>query len=78
MNKQELVDAIVAKNPEITKKLAGEVLGATLDAISDALAKGDSVQLIGFGTFEVKAVGVTVFLPTNGSVKLSIHKIYSL
>jgi len=55
MNKQELVDAIVAKNPEVTKKLAGEVLGATLDAISDALAKGDSVQLIGFGTFEVRA-----------------------
>lgn len=60
MNKQELVDAIVAKNPEVTKKLAGEVLGATLDAISDALAKGDSVQLIGFGTFEVKATSARI------------------
>jgi nucleoid DNA-binding protein len=54
MNKQELVDAIVTKNPEITKKAAGEAINATLEAISEALAKGDSVQLIGFGTFEVR------------------------
>lgn len=55
MNKQELVDAIVTKNPDLTKKAASEAINATLDAISEALAKGESVQLIGFGTFEVRA-----------------------
>lgn len=54
MNKQELIDAIVAATPSLTKKAAGEAVNATLDAISDALAKGDTVQLIGFGTFEVR------------------------
>lgn len=55
MNKLELIDAIVAATPSLTKKAAGEALNATLEAIGDALAKGDSVQLIGFGTFEVRA-----------------------
>lgn len=54
MNKQELIDAIVAAQPNLTKKAAGEAVNATLDAISNALAKGDNVQLIGFGTFEVR------------------------
>lgn len=53
MNKVELVDAMVAGNGALTKKAAGEALGAVLGAIGDALAKGDSVQLIGFGTFFV-------------------------
>ena len=55
MNKEDLVNAIVAGNPSLTKKAAGEVLNTTLEAIGGALSKGDSVQLIGFGTFEVRA-----------------------
>jgi len=54
MNKQELVDAIAQAQPNLTKKAIGEALNATLDAIGNALAKGDSVQLVGFGTFEVR------------------------
>lgn len=54
MNKQELVDAIVAATPDLSKKSAGEALNAALEAISGALEKGESVQLIGFGTFEVR------------------------
>ena len=53
MNKTELVTAI-AEKAEMTKKDAECALSATLDVITDALKKGDSVQLIGFGTFEVR------------------------
>jgi len=52
MNKGELV-AKLAKDG-LTKKDAGIAVDAVLTAISDALAKGDAVQLIGFGTFAVK------------------------
>ncbi len=53
MTKAELVDAI-AKKTGLTKKDAGAALEATLDAITAALKKGKKVQLIGFGTFEVR------------------------
>ena len=53
MNKTELI-AAVANKTGITKKDAGDVLNAFLDAIKDAMASGDKVQLIGFGTFEAK------------------------
>ena len=54
MNKQELISAI-AQNAEISKADAGKALAATIDAITKAMAKGDKVQLVGFGTFEVRA-----------------------
>lgn len=54
MNKTELIDAI-AEKADITKIAAKTALEATLSAISDSLAKGDSVQLVGFGTFKVNA-----------------------
>jgi len=50
MNKSELIDAVATKTG-LTKKDAGAALDATLASITDALSKGDSVQLIGFGTF---------------------------
>ena len=52
MNKMELV-AAVAKNADLSKKDADAAVKAVFDAISEALAEGDRVQLIGFGTFEV-------------------------
>ena len=52
MIKGELINEIAKAG--LTKKDAGVALEATLNAISDALAKGDSVSLIGFGTFSVK------------------------
>lgn len=54
MNKQELISAI-AQDAEISKADAGKALAATIDAITKAMAKGDKVQLVGFGTFEVRA-----------------------
>ena len=53
MNKTDLVN-VVAAEANLSKKDAEAALNATLAAISDALKNGDKVQLIGFGTFEVK------------------------
>ncbi|MCQ2385209.1 MAG: HU family DNA-binding protein [Clostridia bacterium] len=53
MNKTQLVD-VVAKATELKKKDAEVAVAAVLDAVANALADGDKVQLIGFGSFEVK------------------------
>jgi DNA-binding protein HU-beta len=52
MNKTELVEAI-AKEADISKAAAARALDAATAAITGALKKGDSVTLIGFGTFKV-------------------------
>ena len=54
MNKTELV-AAVAEKTGLTKKDAERVINATVDTITESLAKGDKVQVSGFGIFEVKA-----------------------
>ena len=53
MNKTELI-AAVAQNAGLTKKDAERVINATFEAISASLAKGDKVQVSGFGIFDVK------------------------
>lgn len=53
MNKSELIDA-VAESADISKAAAGRAVDAMVDAISGALKAGDSVALIGFGTFTVR------------------------
>ena len=53
MNKSELI-ASVAESAALSKKDAEKVINAVVDTISTALAEGDKVQLIGFGTFEVR------------------------
>ncbi len=55
MNKTDLVN-VVAAETNLNKKQAEEAVNATLAAIANALKSGDKVQLIGFGTFEVKDV----------------------
>lgn len=52
MNKTELIDAI-AQQAELSKAEATRALNATLDTIQSSLSQGDSVSLIGFGTFAV-------------------------
>ena len=52
MNKTELIDQI-ATAADISKAAAGRALDATVEAIKGALQAGDSVNLIGFGTFYV-------------------------
>lgn len=53
MNKNKLV-AIIAEKSGLTRKDAEAALNAYTDAVTEALRDGDSVQMIGFGTFEVK------------------------
>ncbi|WP_134701723.1 HU family DNA-binding protein [Ammoniphilus sp. YIM 78166] len=53
MNKTELV-AYVAESAELTKKDAAKVVDAVFEAIETSLKKGEKVQLIGFGNFEVR------------------------
>ena len=53
MNKADLID-MVASETGSTKVDAAKALDAVVDAVTGALAKGDSVSLVGFGTFSVR------------------------
>ena len=53
MNKSDLVDA-VASRADMTKAEAGRAVDAVLGSVGDALGHGDSVSLVGFGTFSVR------------------------
>ncbi len=52
MNKTELINAI-AEKAELSKKDADKALKAFVDVVAEELKKGEKVQLVGFGTFEV-------------------------
>ncbi len=56
MNKTELVAAVASK-AELSKKDAEAAVAAVIASITDALKAGDKVQLVGFGTFEVRERG---------------------
>ena len=53
MNKTELI-AAVAEKADLSKKDAEAAITAAVDAITEALTQGEKVQLVGFGSFEVK------------------------
>lgn len=53
MNKTELIDA-VADEAEVSKAEAGRAVDAVISSITKALKKGDTVTLVGFGTFQVR------------------------
>lgn len=53
MNKTELVDAVATKT-ELTKQDSKKAVDALFETISNTLAKEEKIQLIGFGTFEVR------------------------
>ena len=75
MNKGELVAALAAKT-ELTKKDSETALNGLVEVISEALTKGEKVQLIGFGTFEAKSRPARVARnPRTGeSVKIAASK----
>jgi DNA-binding protein HU-beta len=72
MNKSELI-SVVAEKTGLTKKDTEKVVNAVFDGIGEALAKGEKVQVIGFGTFDVRsrkaregrnpATGATIQIP---------------
>ncbi|MDK2801580.1 MAG: DNA-binding protein HU-beta [Clostridiales bacterium] len=53
MNKAELV-ASMAEKSEMSKKDAEKALNSFIESVQEALVKGDKVQLVGFGSFEVR------------------------
>jgi DNA-binding protein HU-beta len=68
MNKTELID-IIAKDAELSKAAAGTVLNAITSIIVKAVAQGDTVTLIGFGTFKSsKRAARTGRNPATGAV----------
>ena len=71
MNKAELISAVAA-NADVSKKEAETVIAAALDVITAALQEGEKVQLVGFGSFEVKkrAARVGRNPPTKEAVEI--------
>jgi len=53
MNKTEFINAVAEKG-DLDKKTAEKAVAAVFGAVTDALKAGDKIQLVGFGTFEVK------------------------
>jgi DNA-binding protein HU-beta len=76
MNKGQLIDSI-AKEAGLSKVDSGKALAATINAISKALKKGDSVSLIGFGSFKVaKRAARTGRNPQTGkTIKIAAKKV---
>ena len=71
MNKSELIDQIAEKSG-LTKVDAKKALDATVDAIKEALAAGDKVALIGFGTFSVGVRAAREGINPRDKVKIQI------
>ena len=66
MNKTELVAAL-AEKAEVSKKDAEKVLNAFLETVQETVKKGDKIQLVGFGSFEVRERAARVGKnPQNG------------
>ena len=73
MNKTEFIAAVAAK-AELTKKDAEKAVDAVLATITDTLAKGDKVTLIGFGTFEAKDVAAKTTMSFGKKTTTPAHK----
>ena len=84
MTKTDLVNVIAAET-EVSKKVVDAVVNSALEAIANALKEDDKVQLIGFGTFEVKSVaareghntktGETIQIPESKKISFSASKV---
>ena len=76
MNKEELVQEI-SKCAKVTQKEAAEVLGAMIATIEGAVAKGNKVTLVGFGTFEARkrAARVGRNPQTGKEIKIAAKKV---
>ena len=85
MNKAELIEAI-AKDADLTKAAAQAALDATIAAVVKAVTKGDSVSLVGFGSFSSgkraartgrnPQTGETLKIPASKTVKFSAGKTF--
>ncbi|MBT9496849.1 MULTISPECIES: HU family DNA-binding protein [Zoogloea] len=75
MNKTELIDALAGKSG-LTKADAGRAVDGVIETITEALAKGESVTLVGFGTFAVgeRAARVGRNPQTGAEIQISASK----
>ena len=75
MNKTELV-ALMADKAGISKKDADKALAAFLDTVAEELKKGEKIQLVGFGTFEVRerAARTGINPQTKQTIKIAASK----
>ena len=71
MTKAELV-TMVAEKADLTKKDAEKAISALVESISETLAKGEKIQLVGFGTFEVRE---RVNPRTGDKIKIAASKV---
>ncbi|MEF9852655.1 MAG: HU family DNA-binding protein [Hydrogenoanaerobacterium sp.] len=72
MTKTDLI-SMVAQKSELTKKDSEKAVVAVIDAITEALANGEKVQLVGFGTFEVKTRGARMGINPRTKEKMQIE-----
>ena len=71
MNKTELVAAIAAK-AELSKKDAEKALNAFIGTVEDSLKKGEKIQLVGFGTFEVRERAARTCINPQTKAKVNV------
>jgi DNA-binding protein HU-beta len=84
MTKTDLVN-VVSAEIEIPKKTVDTVVNAVLEAVTNALKENDKVQIVGFGTFEVKNVaareghnpktGETIQIPESKKIAFTASKV---
>jgi DNA-binding protein HU-beta len=87
MNKHELIDAVAATTGE-SKASTGDAIDAILEAVTAAVTRGETVQLIGFGSFSTGAraertgrnpsTGETITIPAAKTVKFTAGKAFKL
>ena len=85
MNRQELIDAIAASTGE-SKASTGEAIDAILETVTSAVTRGETVQLVGFGSFSTGAraeragrnpsTGETITIPAAKTVKFTAGKAF--
>ncbi|CAE6867075.1 DNA-binding protein HU-beta [Paraburkholderia aspalathi] len=85
MNKSDLIDAVSAQT-DVSKAQTGEALEALIDAITKAVTGGETVQLIGFGSFSSGAraartgrnpqTGAEIKIPASKTVKFTAGKAF--
>jgi DNA-binding protein HU-beta len=73
MNKQELIDAVAAATGE-SKAATGQTIDAIVEAVTKAVVGGDTVQLVGFGSFSTGAARVGRNPSTGAEIQIAAAK----
>lgn len=76
MTKAELIEKVAEKS-NLTKKDSGKAVDAVIAAMTEALARGEKIQLVGFGSFEVRERGARTGRnpQTGATIKIAARKV---